>query len=76
MPYVVRHSGSMLSRGVRGQDGKTPFELRRGRHVQRGLPPFGEKVLYKVPETAKPPARVEERWLEGDLRRRSGCKRR
>ena len=63
MPYLVRYLGSMLSRCAREPDGRTAFERRKGRAVERGLPPFAEVVLYLVPKTTKPPARVEERWL-------------
>ena len=65
MPYLVRYLGSMLSRCAREPDGRTAFERRKGRAVERGLPPFAEVVLYPVPKTTKPPARVEERWLKG-----------
>ena len=37
MPYLVRYCGSMLSRCVRRSDGRTAFERRKGRSVQRGF---------------------------------------
>ena len=62
MPHLVRYCGSM---GHSGPDGRTAYEGRKGRTVQRRLPPFAEVVLYRVPETTNFPARAEERWLEG-----------
>ena len=55
----------MVSRCVSGPDGRTAYERRKERSVQRGLPPFAEQLLCRVPEPPKPPARVEERWLVG-----------
>ena len=63
--YLVRYCGSMISRCAREPDGRTAFERRKGRVMERGLPPFAEVVLYRVPKTTKPPARVEERRLKG-----------
>jgi hypothetical protein len=44
LPWLARHAGSMISRTRRGADGRTAFELRKGRGYKRRLPPFGEKV--------------------------------
>jgi hypothetical protein len=46
LPWLVRHAGSMISRARRGADGRTAFELRKGKNYRRRLPPFGEKVMY------------------------------
>ena len=41
LPWLVRHAGSMISRTRRGADGRTAFELRKGKSYRRRLPPFG-----------------------------------
>ena len=63
LPWLVRHAGSMISRGRRGIDGRTAFELRRGKPYRRKLPPFGEKVMWL--KAGKPKSRLEDRWKEG-----------
>ena len=37
IPCIMRFFGSMLSRCVRGTDGRTAYERRKGQIVQRGL---------------------------------------
>eukprot|EP00975_Prorocentrum_lima_P013341 2832340-Prorocentrum_lima.AAC.1 len=51
MPYLVRHGGSMLSRGLRGQDGKAQFERRRGPtcHCTTRAPAFRRKGALQGP---------------------------
>ena len=63
LPWMVRHAGSMMSRARRGRDGRTAFELRKGRPYRRRLPAFGEKVMYL--KAGKQKSRLEDRWLEG-----------
>jgi hypothetical protein len=63
LPWLVRHAGSMISRTRRGADGRTAFELRKGRCYRRRLPPFGEKVLYL--EAGKLKSQLQDRWHEG-----------
>ena len=52
----------MMSRTRRGLDGPTAFELKRGSHHRKMLPPLGEKVMY-----VKPKPRLEDHWMEGLL---------
>ena len=47
---------------VRGPDGKTAYELRKGRKFARALPHFTEKMLFMIPGVTKGVARVETRW--------------
>ena len=56
LPRLVRYTGTMISRTWRGVDGRTAFELRKGRRYRRRLPPFGEKVTYL--ESGKPKSRL------------------
>ena len=63
LPWMVRYAGAMLSRTRRGADGRTAFELRKGKPYMKKLPPFGEKVMYL--KAGKPKSRLDDRWLEG-----------
>ena len=60
LPWLVRHAGSMISRTRRGADGRTAFELRKGKTYRRRLPPFGEKVMYLA--AGKQKSRLLDRW--------------
>ena len=55
----------MVNRCRRGPDGKTAYELRKGRKFARALPHFAEKILFMVPGVTKGVARVEPRWEDG-----------
>ena len=48
MPWLVAYAGSVLNRARVGIDGKTAYELRKGRRHQRTLPIFGERVFYQI----------------------------
>ena len=49
-----------------GQDGKTPYERQKGRKCELEVVPFGEKVLYRLPEVANDRHQaLEERWAKG-----------
>ena len=63
--WLVRYAGQMLSRSNRGEDGKTGFELRRGRGFKRSMPPFGERVMWLRPGSNKGVATVAARCLDG-----------
>ena len=54
-----------MSRTRKGLDGRTAYELRRGRPFRAKLPPFGEKAQY-LPASAGPRgSKLEDRWLDG-----------
>ena len=55
-----------LSRFQVGQDGKTPYERQKRRKCELEVVPFGEKVLYRLPEVANDRHQsLEERWAKG-----------
>ena len=62
VPWLVSFAAASVNRGRRGEAGKYPFELRRGRGCKRALAPFGERVLYLKPGAFNGAARVEPRW--------------
>ena len=61
----MKYSVAMVNRFRRGADGKTAYELRKGRKFGRALPLFVEKILFMVPGVTKGIARVEPRWEDG-----------
>ena len=61
--WAIVYSGQLLSRAQKGSsDGKTSFELRRGRKFSRQLPWFTEPVLYLVVATKNQRKKYERRW--------------
>ena len=63
--WLVKYSVAMVNRCRRGPDGKTAYELRKGRKFARALPHFSEKILFMVPGVTKGVATVEPRWEDG-----------
>ena len=57
----------MVNRCRRGPDGKTAYELRKGRKFARALPHFAEHILFMVPGVTKGVAKVEPRWEDGNF---------
>ena len=66
MPWLLRWAAMSLSRFQVGQDGKTAYERQKGRKCELEVVPFGEKVLYRLPEVANDRHQaLEERWAHG-----------
>ena len=65
LTWLVNFSVAMVNRCRRGPDGKTAYELRKGRKFARALPHFAEKILFVIPGVTKGVARVEPRWEAG-----------
>jgi len=63
LPFLVKAAADLLNRAQRGLDGRTAYELRRGKPYRKALPPPGEKVLY-LP-AGKRVSRLEDRWKPG-----------
>ena len=66
MPWLIRWAAMALSRYSRGKDGKTPYQRQIGRSCDIEVVPFGEIVLYRLPEVARDRHQaLEERWVKG-----------
>ena len=63
LPWMVRHASSLYNRGQRDANGRTPYELIKGKPYRRQLPAFAEKIFY-LP-SGKRVSRLVDRWLEG-----------
>ena len=51
LSWLVKCSVAMVNRCRRGPDGKSAYELRKGRKFARVLPHFAEKILFHDPWT-------------------------
>ena len=65
LTWLVKYSVVMVNRCRRGADGKTAYELRKGRKFARALPHSAEKILFVIPGVTKGVARVEPRREDG-----------
>ena len=52
MPWLIRWAAMAFSRFRNGSDGKTPYERQKGRPCDVAAVPFGETILYRLPEVA------------------------
>ena len=53
MPWLIRWAAMAVSRYAPGKDEKTPYERQLGRTCDIEIVPFGETVLYRMPEVAR-----------------------
>jgi len=51
LTWMGLYAAALINRARRGPDGKTAWELRKGRPCRRALAPFGEKCLFLPKET-------------------------
>ena len=61
LPWLVRHSGWILSRYAVRADGRTRYSRLQGREYTAGIAKFGEAIWYKVPKTADL-TKLDDRW--------------
>ncbi len=65
VPWMVRHAGHLITRCRIRENGRTAFQLMKGRRSSAKLVPFGEVVLFKIPKTKKEVGSFEDRWEQG-----------
>ena len=66
MPWLLRWAAMSMSRFQKGRDGRTPYQRQKGRPCELEVVPFGEKVMYRLPEVASERHQaLEERWAKG-----------
>ena len=63
MAWAVCHAAFLLNRGERSSDGRTPFELLRGRPYRKALPVFGDKIQWM--ELGKKLSTAKMRYFDG-----------
>ena len=65
LPWLVQHSGSLVSRYEVGVDGKTADERLKGKTAREPLCEFGECVQFKLPVRGGKRAKLMPRWEDG-----------
>ena len=64
--WAIEYAGQLISRAqVSSKDGRTAYELRKGRPYRRPLPPFGEAVMYLKVAVNKRRRKYEDRFGTG-----------
>jgi len=61
---MVRHAAMLVNIGQRGDDGRTAWERVKGRRFNRGVPGFGERVMYLKPDSLGKD-KLDSRWETG-----------
>ena len=62
---MVRHAGHLITRFRVRENGRTSYQMMKGRRSNSKLVPFGETVLFKIPKTEKKIGDFEDRWEQG-----------
>ena len=62
---IVGHAAAVLSKNLRGKDGRTPYERLFGKTLSEDCLEFGEKLRWKAPREAGYNVLVEPRWFTG-----------
>ena len=66
LAFAVSHAADLITRFGVGKDGRTPWELSRGKKYKRKLLPFGECCLYMLTKgTGGRAAKMDARWRPG-----------
>ena len=65
MVGLVRHAGHLLTRCAVKANGRTAYQMIKGRRSNVKLVAFGETVLFHIPTTRDMPGKFEERWEQG-----------
>ncbi len=65
VPWMVRHAAHLITRSRVRENGRTAYQLMKGRRGNAKLVPFGEVVLFKIPPTQHKLGDFENRWESG-----------
>ena len=65
VPWMIRHAGHIITRCWVRPNGKTAYQMIKGRRSNVHLKEFGEAVYFRIPETKNLPGKFEPRWEEG-----------
>jgi len=61
MPWLIKHAALLIDLCKVGEDGRTPFERRKGKRFHRTLPEFGECVWFLKPQSVGKD-KLDPRW--------------
>jgi hypothetical protein len=65
VPWLVRHAAHTITSSRVREDGRTAYQLMKGRRSNAKLVPFCETVLFKIPKTQHKIGDFENRWERG-----------
>ena len=65
VPWLVRHAAHTITSSRIREDGRTAYQLMKGRRSNVRLVPFCETVLFKTPKTQHKLGDFENRWERG-----------
>jgi hypothetical protein len=65
VPWLVRHAAHTITSSRVREDGRTSYQLMKGRRSNAKLVPFCETVLFKIPKTQHKIGDFENRWERG-----------
>ena len=64
-PWLIRHAAYLITRCRIRPNGRTAFQMMKGRRSNGKLCEFGEIVHFLIPKTKDMPGKFEDRWSEG-----------
>ena len=64
-PWLIRHTGYLVTRCKVLASGRTAFQLMKGRRSNGRLAEFGEVVHFLIPKAKDLPGKFEDRWSKG-----------
>ena len=65
VPWMVRHAAYLITRCRIRPNGRTSFQVMKGRRSNTKMAEFGEIVHFKIPKTNFMPGKFEDLWDEG-----------
>ena len=65
VPLIVRHAAYIINVTRVRDNGRTAWQLMKGRRSRTPLLPFGEVVMVKIPKTNKRIGSFEDKWDKG-----------
>ena len=63
--WLVGHSSAVMTKHLRGKDGRTAYSRLFGKEASTECLEFGERLFWKAPRTASHNVLLEPRWHEG-----------
>ena len=65
VPWLVRHAGAIITMCRIRSNGRTAYQLMKGRRSNAKLVNFAESVMFKIPKTSQRVGKFEDRWEIG-----------
>ena len=62
IPWLIKHAGHIITRCWVRPNGKTVYQMIKGRSLNVHLKEFGEAIWFRIPETENLPGKFEPQW--------------